>query len=199
MKKINLYLIRHGKTEANEKKLYCGHTDLSLSSLGVEELKKLKGLYNKCDFYYTTGLKRTNETLNILFDSDFYLIEDGFKEYNFGDFEMKGYDELKHKKEYIDWLEDTSGTYIIKNGESKNEYRERIKDTFKKFIRKLSRENKKDVALICHGGTIGTILEQFYDDEKDMFYWQPSCGRGYLLEIILEDDIININSIQKIE
>lgn len=198
MNKINLYLVRHGKTEGNEKRLYCGYTDLSLSSNGVEELKKLRGLYNKCDFYYTTGLKRTNETLNILFDSDNFLVEDGFKEYNFGDFEMKGYEELKHKKEYIDWLEDTSGSYIVPNGESKNIYRERIKDTFKKFIKNLAKENKENVALVCHGGTIGTILQQFYDKEKDLFYWQPSCGRGYLLEIILDDDIINIRIIKKI-
>lgn len=198
MNKINLCLVRHGKTEGNEKRLYCGHTDLSLSDNGVEELNKLKGLYNKCDFYYTTGLKRTNETLNILFDSDNFLVEDGFKEYNFGDFEMKGYEELKDKKEYIDWLEDTSGSYIVPNGESKNIYRERIKDTFKKFIKNLAKENKENVALVCHGGTIGTILEQFYDKTKDLFYWQPNCGRGYLLEIILEDDIINIISVKSI-
>lgn len=198
MNKINLYLIRHGKTEGNEKRLYCGHTDLSLSNLGIKELKKLRGLYKKCDAYYTTGLKRTNETLKILFDSDDSLVEDGFKEYNFGDFEMKGYDELKHKKEYIEWLEDTLGNYIIPNGESRNDYRERIKQTFKKFIKKLSDENKENVALICHGGTIGTILEQFYDNDKDLFHWQPSCGRGYLLEIVLEKDMIKISNIQKV-
>ena len=28
---MTIYLIRHGKTEANEKHLYCGSTDLSLS------------------------------------------------------------------------------------------------------------------------------------------------------------------------
>ena len=31
-------LIRHGRTEANEKWLYCGSTDLSLSDAGREEL-----------------------------------------------------------------------------------------------------------------------------------------------------------------
>ena len=33
-----IYLIRHGRTEANEKWLYCGSTDLSLSEKGREEL-----------------------------------------------------------------------------------------------------------------------------------------------------------------
>ena len=42
MKKLNLYLLRHGKTLANEKKLYCGFTDLLLSEKGIEELALLK-------------------------------------------------------------------------------------------------------------------------------------------------------------
>ena len=42
MNKIEIILIRHGKTIANEKRLYCGKTDLSLSNSGVVELKKLK-------------------------------------------------------------------------------------------------------------------------------------------------------------
>ena len=32
--KMTIYLIRHGKTEANEKHLYCGSTDLPLSDVG---------------------------------------------------------------------------------------------------------------------------------------------------------------------
>ena len=38
---MTIYLIRHGKTEANEKHLYCGSTDLPLSEAGKEELCKL--------------------------------------------------------------------------------------------------------------------------------------------------------------
>ena len=30
-----LYLIRHSLTEANEKRLYCGHTDLSLTEAAL--------------------------------------------------------------------------------------------------------------------------------------------------------------------
>jgi hypothetical protein len=40
--KMTVYLIRHGKTEANEKWLYCGSTDLPLSQKGREELTEIK-------------------------------------------------------------------------------------------------------------------------------------------------------------
>ena len=38
---MTIYLIRHGKTLANERKLYCGSTDLSLSEQGREELNRI--------------------------------------------------------------------------------------------------------------------------------------------------------------
>ena len=38
---MTVYLIRHGKTEANEKRLYCGRTDLPLSEQGREEVRGL--------------------------------------------------------------------------------------------------------------------------------------------------------------
>ena len=38
---MRLLLIRHGRTEANEKHLYCGSTDLELSDAGRDELESL--------------------------------------------------------------------------------------------------------------------------------------------------------------
>ena len=40
-----IYLIRHGSTEANERHLYCGASDLPLSERGRRELEVLKPLY----------------------------------------------------------------------------------------------------------------------------------------------------------
>ena len=42
MEKLVLYLIRHGKTEANEKHLYCGKSDVHLSENGIRELNDIK-------------------------------------------------------------------------------------------------------------------------------------------------------------
>ena len=39
---MKLILIRHGNTEANEKHLYCGSTDLSLSDAGKAALLERK-------------------------------------------------------------------------------------------------------------------------------------------------------------
>jgi len=41
---MKLILIRHGKTEANEKHLYCGSTDIPLSDGGKAELIEKNGV-----------------------------------------------------------------------------------------------------------------------------------------------------------
>ena len=61
-----LYLIRHGRTEANEKWLYCGATDLTLSESGKKDLEKVHCEIPGNPLFMTSGMKRTEETLKIL-------------------------------------------------------------------------------------------------------------------------------------
>ena len=82
-----IYLIRHGKTEANEKHLYCGSTDLPLSETGRAELQDF--CYDiKNVRFLTSDMKRTNETLRILFGDVPYEVDPRFREVDFGIFEM---------------------------------------------------------------------------------------------------------------
>ena len=75
---------------------------------------------------------------------------------------------------------------------------EKNKNTFNMFIKKCFTENRNEAILVCHGGTIGTILEIFYDDSKNFYEHQPTCGRGYkinLEQINNKLEIINIDNI----
>jgi alpha-ribazole phosphatase len=67
---MHIHLIRHGKTTANEQKLYCGATNIPLSDNGITELLELKeqGVYPKdVAIYFTSGLLRTGQTLDLLY------------------------------------------------------------------------------------------------------------------------------------
>lgn len=212
MYKLDVYLIRHGKTLCNEQKLYCGSSDIHLSEMGKKELLELKALsdlnnqkeknlstaealdtdsttfkYPKCEKYYTSGAKRANETLEILYPKVEYECIKEFFEYNFGDFEMKSYEMLKENELYIKWIMDIEGKVSGFNGESKVEYRERISNAFNSFINKCSLEKLKSVLIVSHGGTIGTILELFYSNEKSFYEWQPACGLGYKLVVLWDE------------
>lgn len=64
-------LIRHGITEGNKNRLYYGFSDIPLAEEGIAELTRLaeSGIYpydEDADFY-TTGLRRTEQTLSIIY------------------------------------------------------------------------------------------------------------------------------------
>lgn len=199
MYKLELYLIRHGKTICNEKKLYCGKSNISLSENGRRELSELKQkiTYPKCEKYFTSGAKRANETFEILYPKERYSEINGFLEYDFGDFEMKSYEMLKEDQEYINWIMDDEGRISCPNGESKKIYRERIKNEFITLVNNCALNKVKSALVVAHGGTIGTILELFHDNSKNFYTWQPECGLGYKLDIFINDEIVvsDVNTI----
>ncbi len=199
--KKTIYLIRHGKTYCNEKNLYCGKTDIDLSEFGRKELElKDMNQYPKCDFYFTSGLKRTNSTFEIICPDKNYTIINEFSEYNFGDFELKSYEDLKNIKEYQEWIVDETQNVYCPNGESRLEFRNRIENAFDKLIEYMVKDNKETCLGVIHGGVIGIILEIKYDDSKKFYEWQPKNGYGYEITVdILENNDYKISSIKQVE
>ena len=76
---MTIYLIRHGKTEANERRLYCGSTDLPLSESGREELRRIRYDISGVRFL-TSGMARANETMELLFPGVPYETDSRFRE-----------------------------------------------------------------------------------------------------------------------
>lgn len=191
MNSIILYLIRHGKTKCNEERRYCGSTNVSLSELGRKELKerrdKLK--YPTCKLNFTSGAKRANETFELIYPDVNYKENKDFWEYNFGDFELKTYDMLKQDQRYIDWICDKSSEVACPNGESRKEFYTRLKNAFISFLGDLKLNGENEALVVCHGGTIGTLLELFYDGGKDFYSYQPKCGGGYKLKINIDEEV----------
>ena len=170
---MTIYLIRHGKTEANEKHLYCGSTDLPLSEVGRFELQSIHYDIKNVRFL-TSGMKRTNETLQILFGNVPYEVDPRFREVDFGIFEMHSYDQLKDTPEYQGWLTGDNEINVPPQGESGVQMKERV-------LKALS-EIKEDTCIITHGGVIASIMEYLFPNEgKNRYQWQPKPGRGYVI------------------
>ena len=170
---MTIYLIRHGKTEANEKHLYCGSTDLPLSQTGKDELCQLKYDIKNVRFL-TSGLQRTQETFRILFGDILYEVDDRFREVDFGIFEMHSYEELKDTPEYQTWLTGDNEANIPPKGESGLQMKERVLEAFC--------EIKEDTCIITHGGVIAAIMESRFPQEgKNRYQWQPKNGCGYAI------------------
>ena len=171
---MTIYLIRHGKTEANERHLYCGSTDLSLSDAGRAELEQRQYDIKNVRFI-TSGMKRTNETLQILFGDVPYEVDSRFREVDFGIFEMRSYQDLKDTPEYQAWLTGDNEVNVPPHGESGVQMRARVLDALS--------EIREDSCIITHGGVIAAIMEHLFPEEnKNRYEWQPKNGCGYMIK-----------------
>ena len=168
---MSIFLIRHGKTRANEQHLYCGSTDLSLSASGREELLSLRyAIYP--ERFVTSGMKRTDETLQILFGNVPFSVDARFREVDFGDFEMKSYEMLKNDPAYQAWITGDNESNVPPGGESGAQMTRRV-------LRAL-RDIPDGTAIITHGGVIATIMASLFPREgKHRYQWQPQNGLGY--------------------
>lgn len=172
-----IYLIRHGCTETNEKKLYCGSTDLPLSEEGKRSLQQLSYQVPEDCIYMTSGMKRTEQTLEILFGKVPFQIDRRFREIDFGIFEMKSYEELKNNPDYQKWISGDNEKNVPPGGESGLQMRERVLEGLQDL-----KNETEEVVLITHGGVIAAIMaELFPEEEKSRYEWQPRPGHGYVL------------------
>ena len=180
---MKVYLIRHGRTEADEKHLYCGTTDLSLSEKGIEELRQLKTQIAYPDpegkKLITSGKLRCNQTLGILFGNVYYSVDPKLSEMNFGAFEMRTYEELKHDPSYMAWITGDNEANIAPGGESGDIMIARVWQAYESVMRFV----RQDTILVVHGGTIASVMAHLFPYEgKNRYEWQPSFGRGYCVD-----------------
>lgn len=172
-----LYLIRHGCTEANVKKLYCGSTDVPISEEGAEDLKKIHYQVPKDCIFITSGMMRTRQTLHCLFGDVPYTIDQRFREIDFGAFEMKSYEDLKDNPDYLEWISGDNDNNVPPGGESGNQMKKRVMEGLTELQKKPG-----DVVLIAHGGVIAAMMSYLFPEEKkDRYTWQPQSGRGYVI------------------
>lgn len=174
---MKIHFIRHGRTEANERGLYYGSTDLPLTEQGVRELERLKTavVYPVAQTHFASGLRRARETLRILYDKEPERMLAEFDEFDFGDFEMKTYEQLQRNPDFLRWISGNGDT-ACPGGDSQNRFIERIL----RGLDILLASEVPDLVLVCHGGVIGTLMDLLFPSEKDHYYaWVPDCGLGW--------------------
>ena len=153
-----LILIRHGLTQWNRQKRYCGFFDINLSDEGKIQARKLRERLKleKIHKVYSSDRKRAMHTAKIIFTGlEIENVAD-LREMHFGIFEGLTHDEIarKHPKIYTKWLEDPFST-TIPDGENLDEFKKRVRSAIKKIV--VSNRNKT-VAIICHGGAISIFI-----------------------------------------
>jgi len=182
---MKLILIRHGKTEANEKHLYCGATNIPLSDGGRMELyeKKQSIVYPAHTGYriLTSSMIRCEETLSILYGEIPHETDASFREMDFGAFEMRSYGEMQNDPDYIRWISGDNEANITPGGESGKQMTERVICGLQNLI-----AAGQDTILFTHGGVIAAIMAHLFPNEdKNRYEWQPKPGSGYTIDLIM--------------
>lgn len=161
---IRIFIVRHGQTDHNVKKILQGHLDTSLNSTGENQAnlvgQRLKDL--KFDSMYSSDLTRCKNTANAILTNssnpvDSIHFTNLLRERNMGIMEGK-------------YLNDAIA-YAEKEGKSFRDYGEDASlfvERIAKIINQILLENKKNknVLVVSHGGTIRTFLKilQYKED-----------------------------------
>lgn len=136
---IEVYLIRHGATNANREHRYLGRTEEPLSEEGREELKAFQrqGIYPdpaSLQALFVSPMERCRETAELLFgDCEQHVIPE-FREMDFGLFEGKNYQDLQGDVRYQVWI-DSNGTIPFPEGESREDFIARCRQGFEEMLR----------------------------------------------------------------
>lgn len=144
-----IYIVRHGKTDFNTKKLTMGRIDAPLNDEGREEAIRISenlGSVN-IDLIICSPLERAKETARIINSERKIPIkyDDRIMERDMGDLQGKSY----LSKEDNDRLWDINGGYITDNVETMEQFKERVYHFIEELINKYE---DKDVLVVTHGG-----------------------------------------------
>ncbi len=183
--KRELYIIRHGISEGNVNDWFYGHTDLPLTEKGKKELSDQRelGMYplHEGALCFTSGMTRTEQTFNIIFGDIEHSKIPQLMEINFGDYECRKYDEALAEEQFLKWNEDESGETKFPNGESRNDFDERVREGLDLLIGQFDKSKK--VIAVIHGGVISKIFQLLFPEEiNNEWDFLPYPGHGYVIE-----------------
>ena len=176
---MKIYLLRHGETEGNRRLLYYGSTNLPLLPESIEKLQQNAKNYPHAEKYYTSGMLRTEQTLQLLFGDVPHAVFPSLREIALGRFECRTYDELKDDADYQRWLSDADGAFVIPGGESNTGFARRVEQGVQSLLRKYDGE----LVVVCHGGTIRRAMSALFPDSGRSFWdWKAEPCGGYLVD-----------------
>lgn len=176
-----LILIRHGQTDWNNKKRYCGFSDAGINYSGRKQMVRLKRkiVRIKIQRRYSSDLKRAVQSAEIIFKKNRVNKLAALREIRFGAFEGLSHRQLlrKYRVIYTKWLDSPYKT-PIPNGENLKHFKNRVIRAISEII---SKDKNKTIAIICHGGVISVFLNYILKS-RGFWNWIPYSGSVTVIE-----------------
>lgn len=189
----DLYLVRHGQTIFNLKRIIQGWSDSPLTQLGCDQAARA-GMFLRArgiepDHAYTSTLHRTEQTIANLWPVLAYERLDGLREWFFGDFEAERV-MLMPERPWRDF-------YRQFGGEGQMQVRERMAATITDLMR---RPDHECVLAVSHGSAIKEFLDHVRGaaaDERERvpgncsvlhFAFDDAADTFELVEVFTQED-----------
>ncbi|HUD44086.1 MAG TPA: histidine phosphatase family protein [Patescibacteria group bacterium] len=158
-----IYLVRHGRTDWNDKKLVQGHTNIPLNLEGQTTAQELAKEFRdiKFDKIYTSDLSRARETAEIIALGHKLAVETtkALRERNFGNVEGKSHDIFPEMNRLLDSLDDKTRYSYKFDSNMEMENDEEVMNRFIPFLREIAIANPgKTVLVVAHGGPMWMFL-----------------------------------------
>jgi len=191
---MEIYLLRHGQTEANSEGRYRGWTESHLSARGVEQAQKTG------DYLFEQGIQRlfSSDLSRALQTAQAIGEKCGLKpfpspllrEIHFGRWEGLTYEEIQasYQEEFTSWIKDPFRRPVPCGEDLATVYR-RMK-RFLKSLKKAGLEGKK-VVVVSHGGIIRATLFYLQKMREDDF-WDLEVGNGSLSLLRVEGNDLKV-------
>ena len=163
---MNIYVIRHGRTNNNDLGLFNGRNDEDINDIGIEQAKKVRGTLRKIniDLIICSPMKRTKHTANIININNIPIIYDNrLIERDTGDITLMPY-EIIDREEYWNYY---STKY--KNVETVDNLLKRVYSCINDIIKNY---NNKNILIVTHNGVARAIYAYFNGIPKDGKIWK---------------------------
>ena len=176
------YIVRHGQTDYNKRKIIQGHLDIPLNEVGIEQAKLAAKNLKDVNFdaiFYSPLLRAKRTADEILKDhlQTSFIVAPEIMERGFGDYEGKT---LSAEEPF--WNYALEPKLTGKNVETLEAMKERVFP----FIDKVANDYKdQTVCLVCHGG-VGMIIREYFEGTPSsknlMDYPQMTNGEAMIFE-----------------
>lgn len=172
---MELTLLRHAETEGSRLDLYYGAADIPALPESLQKLHERADSYPTASRYYTSGLLRTEQTLEALYGPVPHTRLPGLQEMNYGDFEMKSGAELQNDPDFIIWSTDPEHN-VCPHGESQPQVLRRNLAAIAPVL-----EAEEDAVCILHGGVTAGLMMHWFGGTRGDYALRP--GTGYTVHL----------------
>lgn len=179
-----LTFIRHGRTNANLKKVMSGHTNAQLSEQGRAELLELKKVMNypKVEILFSSDLSRAIDSAKIIYPEMVPILLKELREIYFG------YYEEKPVAEVVDFFYSA----FLKNesfdgSETYDVVKARAIKALDLILEFMNQNNQSTAAIFSHNAFMRMIYHIYKQTPKEE-YRQQSTENGHGFSLVFDDD-----------